>query len=125
MPKNKVSRFDKNVGERIREARIAKRMSQTNLGDLLGVSFQQVQKYETGRNRVSGERLELLVTALSRPLGFFLQSVTDVRAAPDPFAAMRASKDGHELAAMWTKMEQQDHHWLVVSARRLTRNGSV
>jgi transcriptional regulator with XRE-family HTH domain len=84
MVKPKVTDFDRYVGERIREARLSNKMSQTKLGELLGVSFQQIQKYETGKNRAPSSRLELMVTALNRPLMFFFPNPTDVRTTADP-----------------------------------------
>lgn len=49
--------LDKIIGQRIRSFRLAKGMSQEELGIQLGVTFQQVQKYENGKNRLSGSRL--------------------------------------------------------------------
>jgi DNA-binding XRE family transcriptional regulator len=48
---------DKYIGARTREGRCALNMTQESLGELLGVTFQQIQKYESGRNRVSAARL--------------------------------------------------------------------
>jgi transcriptional regulator with XRE-family HTH domain len=48
---------DEYIGARMREGRLALKMSQTDLGEKLGVTFQQVQKYEKGANRVSAARL--------------------------------------------------------------------
>jgi DNA-binding transcriptional regulator YiaG len=52
-----ASTVDRYIGARMREQRLALNMSQTQLGELLGVSFQQIQKYERGVNRVSAARL--------------------------------------------------------------------
>ena len=52
-----VGDLDTQIGQRIREARRAQGMSQTMLADALGITFQQVQKYENGGNRVSAARL--------------------------------------------------------------------
>lgn len=54
---------DKKLGEKIRTRRTAAGMSQSELGEVLGVSFQQVQKYEKGVNRVSAVRLEQIAGA--------------------------------------------------------------
>jgi transcriptional regulator with XRE-family HTH domain len=48
---------DAYIGARMRENRLAINMSQADLGEILGVTFQQIQKYESGRNRVSAARL--------------------------------------------------------------------
>lgn len=63
---------DVHVGKMIRSERIAKGMSQTALGDKLGVSFQQVQKYERGVNRVSCSMLIEVAKALDVSPGLFL-----------------------------------------------------
>jgi transcriptional regulator with XRE-family HTH domain len=62
---------DVEVGQRIRARRMAKGMSQTELGNLLGVTFQQVQKYEKGVNRVGAGRLVRVGEALDVPVAFF------------------------------------------------------
>ena len=62
---------DVEVGQRIRARRMAQGMSQTELGNLLGVTFQQVQKYEKGVNRVGDGRLVRVGEALDVPVSFF------------------------------------------------------
>lgn len=63
---------DRAVGDRIRLRRRELGMSQTALGDLLGVTFQQIQKYEKGKNRVSASRLASVSEALDTPITFLL-----------------------------------------------------
>ena len=60
-----ASAVDKYIGARMREQRLALRMSQERLGRELGVSFQQIQKYESGVNRVSAARLFSICQALN------------------------------------------------------------
>jgi transcriptional regulator with XRE-family HTH domain len=62
---------DKEIGRRIRALRIAKGVSQTTLADGLGLTFQQVQKYEKGANRVSAARLQKIAGMLDTPITFF------------------------------------------------------
>jgi transcriptional regulator with XRE-family HTH domain len=62
---------DIELGQRIRLRRIEQDISQAELGDKLGVSFQQVQKYEKGVNRVGAARLQQIATALDVPVTFF------------------------------------------------------
>jgi transcriptional regulator with XRE-family HTH domain len=57
------------VGSRIRMFRKGRKMSQAQLGKKLGVTFQQVQKYENGKNRVGASRLQMISTALDVPVG--------------------------------------------------------
>lgn len=63
--------IDIRVGERIRYRRRALNMSQTTLGLVAGVTYQQIQKYENGKNRVSASALFVLADALSRPIQWF------------------------------------------------------
>ncbi|WP_187969232.1 helix-turn-helix domain-containing protein [Aquibium microcysteis] len=64
--------IDESVGSRIRARRLNMRLSQEKLADRIGVTFQQVQKYENGANRVSASRLQAIANALDvRPSFFF------------------------------------------------------
>jgi len=67
--------IDIHVGSRIRQRRIMKGMSQTNLGDALGLTFQQVQKYERGTNRVGASRLWDLSHVLDVPIMYFYEDM--------------------------------------------------
>ena len=58
MPKRALNPIDKHVGSRVRMRRLKLDMSQTDLGNALGLTFQQVQKYEKGSNRISASRLQ-------------------------------------------------------------------
>jgi transcriptional regulator with XRE-family HTH domain len=68
MPKRAHNPIDEVVGARIRLVRKRRKMSQQELGAALGVTFQQVQKYENGVNRVSASRLHLVAAALGVPI---------------------------------------------------------
>ena len=69
--------IDVYVGGRIRMRRIMLKMSQTKLGDELGITFQQVQKYEKGTNRVGASRLQKIATVLGVPPSFFFHQEGD------------------------------------------------
>jgi transcriptional regulator with XRE-family HTH domain len=66
-----ATKGDVELGRKIRLRRIEMEISQAGLGDKLGVSFQQVQKYEKGVNRVGATRLEQIANALQVPVGHF------------------------------------------------------
>ena len=75
------------VGSRIRRFRKGRKMSQAQLGKELGVTFQQVQKYENGKNRVGASRLQMISTALDVPVGqFFTDSAGTGRTSEKPLA---------------------------------------
>src|SRR5688572_16911801 len=63
--------IDKHVGSRVRMRRMMLAMSQEKLGDALGLTFQQVQKYEKGANRISASRLQQIAKMLDVPVSFF------------------------------------------------------
>jgi len=65
------STVDAYIGARMRERRRALGITQERLGELLGVTFQQVQKYEKGVNRVGAARLQQIASALDVPVTFF------------------------------------------------------
>lgn len=66
---------DVHVGKKVREARAAKGLSQGQLGEVLGVSFQQVQKYEKGTNRIGSSRLWAMSQALDVPIAYFFEGL--------------------------------------------------
>ncbi|MBY0324122.1 MAG: helix-turn-helix domain-containing protein [Reyranella sp.] len=68
MNQKSTTEADRAVGERITALRKAKGLSQTELGTAIGVTFQQVQKYEKGMNRISGSRLQDAARALDVPV---------------------------------------------------------
>lgn len=72
--------IDIHVGSRIRLRRMMLSMSQEKLGDALGITFQQIQKYEKGTNRVGASRLQHIATVLKVPVSFFFE---DAPGAPD------------------------------------------
>src|SRR5258708_26338245 len=71
MKQRSAGKPDIELGKRIRLRRVEQKISQAELGDKLGVSFQQVQKYEKGVNRVGAARLQSIATALDVPVTFF------------------------------------------------------
>ena len=75
---------DRHVGSRIRLRRTLLGMSQERLGEALGLTFQQVQKYERGANRVGASRLFDLARVLDVPVGFFFDDMGEDISAASP-----------------------------------------
>ena len=73
---------DKHVGARVRMRRMMLGMSQEKLGDALGLTFQQVQKYEKGANRIGASRLQQIAHILQVPVAFFFEGAPSVNARP-------------------------------------------
>ena len=67
---------DVHVGSRVRQRRTMLGMSQENLGEALGLTFQQVQKYERGANRIGASRLHHISEALDVPINYFFEDMS-------------------------------------------------
>src|SRR5438477_12804607 len=78
---------DAEVGRRVRSRRLECRLSQTDLASRIGVTFQQVQKYEKGVNRIGAGRLQRISEALEVPITFFFDAT--------PHAAARSAPSGN------------------------------
>jgi transcriptional regulator with XRE-family HTH domain len=103
--------IDKHVGSRVRMRRMMLEMSQTTLGNALGITFQQVQKYEKGTNRISASRLQQVCHTLQVPVSFFFEDAPHVPAlsseqqpSPDRFTDFMATRDGLTLAKSFMRI---------------------
>src|SRR6266481_1140616 len=81
MAKKAPNPIDKHVGSRVRMRRMMLSMSQEKLGDALGLTFQQVQKYEKGTNRIGASRLQQISHILQVPVAFFFEGAPAVPGA--------------------------------------------
>ncbi len=82
--KKKPNPIDIHVGSRIRLRRTMLGMSQEKLGDSLGITFQQIQKYEKGTNRVGASRLQNISAILNVPVAFFFEDAPGDPATGQP-----------------------------------------
>ncbi|WP_298100196.1 helix-turn-helix transcriptional regulator [Brevundimonas sp.] len=100
------------VGARIGLRRSALGLSQSALAQQLGISFQQVQKYETGQNRISASRLHRAATVLGTSVETFFPPVETARgAADDSWRQMRtitATAEGRTVAAEFPRIGNRD-----------------
>jgi transcriptional regulator with XRE-family HTH domain len=71
LQKRTIDAHDAEIGRRVRIQRLAEGLSQRELGQHIGVSFQQIQKYEKGVDRISSGRLRRIAEVLGRPIEFF------------------------------------------------------
>lgn len=74
--------IDKHVGSRVRMRRMMIGMSQEKLGEALGLTFQQVQKYEKGTNRIGASRLHQIASILGVQVEFFYEGAPQLEGAP-------------------------------------------
>jgi transcriptional regulator with XRE-family HTH domain len=86
--------IDRHVGSRVRMQRILMKMSQEKLGEALGITFQQVQKYEKGANRIGASRLQQISKTLKVPPSFFFEGAPagGASAQSDGFAEESSSQ---------------------------------
>ena len=73
--------IDAHVGQQIRQRRWIMEMTQQGLAELVGVRFQQIQKYENGQNRVSASKLWLIAQALDVNMGYFFEGLEQEKKA--------------------------------------------
>jgi transcriptional regulator with XRE-family HTH domain len=104
--------IDKYVGSRIRMRRIMLGMSQEKLGDALDLTFQQIQKYEKGTNRVGASRLQQIAEVLQVHVSFFFEGAPGGSAAsgtgtPSPayVSDFLATSDGLALTRAFTRLK--------------------
>jgi transcriptional regulator with XRE-family HTH domain len=91
MVKKTPNPIDRHVGSRVRMRRMLAGVSQEKLGEALGLTFQQVQKYEKGSNRISASRLQQIAQMLEVPVAFFFEGAPTGAAPEGGFADMAAT----------------------------------
>ena len=105
MPRN-ATVVDQHVGARVRAARLEAGKSQTEVAESLGLTFQQVQKYEKGANRISAGKLHELSRLFDMPVQFFFDRVAGAvsrrgngkgTAALDPLTRFGGTSDGMKI----------------------------
>jgi transcriptional regulator with XRE-family HTH domain len=112
MAKKGPNPVDKHVGSRVRMRRLMLGMSQTTLADGLGLTFQQVQKYEKGTNRIGASRLQHLASILQVPVPFFFEGLPTEQnskglmgnTSPSDVFEFLATTDGVRLARAFTRI---------------------
>lgn len=105
MDSKSPSKIDEHIGERLRERRKALGLSLEELAEALGISYQQMQKYENGRNRVAAGRLYELAKRLGTSIPYFYEDAPGVEAhhahaAAEGAARFDASLDNEALALL-------------------------
>ncbi len=113
MPKKQASQTDMLVGNRVRIRRMLIGMSQERLGELLGLTFQQVQKYEKGVNRIGAGRLFDISRILGVPIDYFYEGVAAQLSGQPGFAEENAppvmefvsSGEGMQLSLAFMKIK--------------------
>lgn len=103
--------IDRKLGQRVRTRRLEIGMSQERLADLLGVTFQQVQKYEKGINRIAASRLFDISSALDMPVSRFFEGLTGrstagvAEGSRDYIDDALATPEGAQLMALFASIK--------------------
>jgi transcriptional regulator with XRE-family HTH domain len=114
VPKKQANPVDAHVGHRVRLRRMLIGMSQERLGELLGLTFQQIQKYEKGINRIGAGRLFEVAGILGVPISFFYEDVDgsvpppgfSEGAEPPPVMEFLSSGEGLQLSLAFMRIKE-------------------
>ncbi|MGB0411751.1 MAG: helix-turn-helix domain-containing protein [Pikeienuella sp.] len=106
---------DVHVGKRVRHRRWMVGMTQQQLGERVGIKFQQIQKYETGMNRISASRLWDIGMALDVPISFFFEGLDG---AEDLISAATASRPQGDLLADKEALELVRSYYAIPETQR-------
>ncbi len=115
---------DRHLGARVRFARIEKRISQGALGEQLGISFQQVQKYELGKDRISASQLMNIARILEKDISFFFEDITPEGETSGDDRAGRHRRPPEALARQ-RDLRRQDHPHPAFDRRRARQAEAV
>ncbi|WP_051003000.1 helix-turn-helix domain-containing protein [Bradyrhizobium elkanii] len=108
------------IGQRLRTRRMELKISQSELGDALGVSFQQVQKYEKGVNRVGAARLAEIAEVLDTNVDYFIGDLSAGRPHESKLGEFIATRDGIAISEAMMNIPQEKVRRVVIDlARRL------
>jgi transcriptional regulator with XRE-family HTH domain len=114
---------DQHVGKRIRHRRWLVGMTQQQLADQVGIKFQQIQKYETGANRVSASRLWDIAKSLQVDISFFFEGIEGDEVQVEPGVAPRdvlSDKEALELLRSYYAIPENQRRRLFELARVLS-----
>jgi transcriptional regulator with XRE-family HTH domain len=108
MPERAINPVDETVGARIRILRKRRKMSQQELGKALGVSFQQVQKHENGKNRVSASGLHLVAATLKVPITDLLDGASATSSTSRATKSVAFDPQALRLAEAFVKISDKE-----------------
>lgn len=109
---------DVHVGKRVRHRRWMVGMTQQQLGDIVGIKFQQIQKYETGMNRISASRLWDIAQALGVSISFFFEGFGGEEGLVETAASTAADGQRGDLLADKEALELVRSYYAIPEAQR-------
>lgn len=115
---------DAAVGRRVRARRILVGKSQGDLGDLVGVTFQQIQKYESGQNRISASRLLSIADVLGVPVSHFFDDIDSTSTGAG--TSSKAQEDQYiALTRQFHRLSEDQKKTVVLMIETMARSGTV
>ena len=131
MPRSPTN-IDKHVGARLRAARLESGKSQTEVADAIGITFQQVQKYEKGSNRISAGTLHELSRLFEMPVQFFFNGVdgdtvsrrSKGAIALDPLTRFGTTSDGMKIVMAFEEASPSLRRMLAQHVAQMVREAS-
>ena len=123
--KRRAGAEDVEIGRKIRALRLERGLSQSNLADGIGLTFQQVQKYEKGMNRVSAGRLQRIADMLNIPVTFFyggMGAKAKKREAGDPDFAFMQTRGAVRLMRAYAEISSRSTKYALVVLAELLRD---
>lgn len=104
-----ATRADIKIGQRVRARRLEIGMSQERLAEALGLTFQQIQKYEKGVNRIACSRIIDIAAALNAPVAYFFEGLEGnaKTQADDGVQSMLATPEGARMASLFAQIKSR------------------
>jgi transcriptional regulator with XRE-family HTH domain len=108
MSKKNSTNLDRIIGNRLRQRRMELGITQTDLADALGISFQQIQKYEKGTNRISASRLPAITETLQCDAAFLMGDLNNGKKPPtmSRFATFMTTRDGAAILDAMIELDE-------------------
>jgi transcriptional regulator with XRE-family HTH domain len=117
-----ANEFRKNIGETLKKYRLAARMSQMALAEKIGISYQQLQKYEKGINNISIYRLKQISEVLKIPISRFLEGQEPEKIAED-ISEYGLSKEERILLGFFRRIDSKDiRRGLLIELKGIVEN---
>jgi transcriptional regulator with XRE-family HTH domain len=91
--------LDSHIGKKLRERRLELNLTQEQVGEAIGITFQQIQKYEKGLNRISSGALFKIATFLKINIAYFFEGLSDYILTPSNTSTQHATNDNHVSSA--------------------------
>lgn len=122
MQKKKL-KTSREIGERIKKRRKELGISQEKLAEILGVTYQQIQRYENGTNRLNVENIQLIADALSVPVSYFFEDSKPSIVAERPSHYLPAEES--KLLKYFRKIKERNSKNIIVQVARLAARGKT